>query len=146
MGRGSCVHRITATVRRDVSNWNEHDAIPRWLPSAGRMPASPGPRTPTLSQPAIPPASQRPLRTPSFAPTGSGSHSKPVLRFRQLLAAQAQWGQSACHCLRPRASGVRRRGAEQDGGRGDSERLRTGPPRSRAVAEQVPFHAAGCRR
>lgn len=44
-----------------------------------------------------------------------------------LLKAQGEWG------------------AQADG-RGDSERLRTGPPQSRAVAEQVPFHAAGCRR
>lgn len=100
------------------------------MPSLGGCQVQEGCQPQDLTHP--PPPSQSylqprsvPLSTPSFAPTGSGPHSKPVLRFRQLLAAQAQWGQSAWHSLRPRTSGVRRRSDERARCLNDSERLRS---------------------
>lgn len=100
------------------------------MPSLGGCQVQEGCQPQDLTHP--PPPSQSylqprsvPLSTPSFAPTGSGPHNKPVLRFRQLLAAQAQWGQSAWHSLRPRTSGVRRRSDERARCLNDSERLRS---------------------
>lgn len=87
------------------------------------------------SQPYLQPRSV-PLSTPSFAPTGSDPHRKPVRRFRQLLAAQAQ---CAWHCLSTRASRVRRRSDEGARCLSDSERLRSRAARASGCSRASSF-------